>query len=104
MRRHAYPLSPVEDRNGWWRCDRCGDTFSERRPTELSTAKECGPVPANSPKRDREGEMCEAAYRCVNPECQRPWIVFAVHGEPTDGVDDPRKCRFCEGGIGRRIR
>lgn len=61
------------------------------------------PVPrADSPKREREGELCEAAYRCDT--CDRPWIVFAVHGEPTDGVDDPRKCRFCEDGIGRRIR
>ena len=58
--------------------------------------------PANSPLREREGELCEAAYRCES--CDRPWIVFAVHGEPTDGVDDPRKCRFCEDGIGRRIR
>ena len=62
---------------------------------------ECPPS-ADDPKRDREGEMCEAAYRCES--CDRPWIVFAVHGEPTDGVDDPRKCRFCEDGIGRRIR
>jgi hypothetical protein len=60
------------------------------------------PVPANDPKREREGEMCEAAYRCR--ECGLPWLIFAVHGEPTDGVDDPRKCRFCEDGIGRRIR
>lgn len=60
--------------------------------------------PANSPKRDREGEMCEAAYRCVNPECQRPWVVFAIHGEPTDGIDDPRTCRFCGAGDARRVR
>jgi hypothetical protein len=60
--------------------------------------------PANSPKRDREGEMCEAAYRCVNPECLRPWVVFAVHGEPTDGIDDPRVCRFCGADGARRVR
>ena len=59
-------------------------------------------LPADHPDRDKRDPLVEAAYRC--DECNRPWLVWAVHGEPTDGVDDPRKCRFCEGGIGRRIR
>lgn len=59
-------------------------------------------LPANHPDRDKRDPLVEAAYRCR--ECNRPWLVWAVHGEPTDGVDDPRKCRFCEDGIGRRIR
>ena len=58
--------------------------------------------PADSSKRDRGTELVEAAYRCR--ECDRPWIVFAVHGEPTDGVDDPRQCRFCGAGDARRVR
>ena len=68
----------------------------------LETVARLNTPPANSPHREREGELCEAAYRCES--CDRPWIVFAVHGEPTDGVDDPRRCRFCEDGVGRRIR
>lgn len=47
--------------------------------------------PADHPRRDRE-EPTEAAYRCR--ECDRPWIIFAVEGEPADGVN-PRECRFC---------
>lgn len=40
-------------------------------------------IPADHPDRDRD-ELVEAAYRCR--ECDAPWIVFAVEGEPTDGV------------------
>jgi len=58
--------------------------------------------PADSPKRDRGTELVEAAYRCI--DCDRPWVVFAVHGEPTDGVDDPRTCRFCGAPNARRVR
>lgn len=56
--------------------------------------------PADHPSRDRE-QPVEAAYRCR--KCDRPWIVFAVEGEPTDGID-PRVCRFCGAGDARRIR
>lgn len=59
-------------------------------------------MPADDPKREREGEMCEAAYRCR--KCGLPWLIFAVHGEPTDGIDDPRVCRFCGADGARRVR
>lgn len=59
--------------------------------------------PADHPRRERE-QPTEAAYRCVNPDCGRPWIVFAVEGEPTDGVVDPRECRFCGAPDARRTR
>lgn len=58
-------------------------------------------IPADHPSRDR-GDLVEAAYRCR--ECDTPWVVFAVEGEPTDGVLDPRECRFCGAPDARRIR
>lgn len=59
-------------------------------------------IPADHPARTKREPLTEAAYRCV--ECDRPWVVFAVEGEPTDGVD-PRKCRFCDSETpARRIR
>lgn len=57
-------------------------------------------IPADHPSRDR-GELVEAAYRCR--ECNAPWIIFAVEGEPTDG-EDPRTCRFCGAEDARRVR
>lgn len=58
-------------------------------------------IPADSPQRDRGGELVEAAYRCC--ECNREWFIVAVHGEPTDSRD-PRECRYCGAPDARRIR
>lgn len=60
-------------------------------------------LPANSPQRDRGGELVEAGYRCSDPECDRAWIIIAVHGEPSDG-SDPRTCRYCGAPNGVRTR
>lgn len=58
-------------------------------------------LPADHPKRDKREQPTEAAYRCQ--ECDTPWVIFAVEGEPTDGID-PRRCRFCGADDARRVR
>lgn len=59
-------------------------------------------LPADHPLRAERDQPVEAAYRCR--ECDRPWIIFAVHGEPGDGIDDPKVCRFCGAPGARRVR
>lgn len=59
-------------------------------------------LPADHPKRGEREQPTEAAFRCR--ECDTPWVVFAVEGEPTDGVLDPRTCRYCGAGDARRVR
>lgn len=48
-KRHLYPLTPIDPPPNadpsvdWYRCDRCGTTFSEPHPTELANRDDCSP-------------------------------------------------------------
>jgi hypothetical protein len=53
-------------------------------------------LPADHPERDRE-EPVEAAYICLNLNCQLPTVVFAVDADPTP-------CPFCGHPDRMRIR
>lgn len=59
-------------------------------------------LPADDRRRNEREPLAEMAFRCQ--ACDRPWVIWAVEGEPSDGVD-PRRCRFCETDLpARRIR
>ena len=65
------------------------------RSADGGTPLAAGTLPADHPERDRE-EPFEAAYRCLNLNCQLPTVVFKADADPQPS------CPFC--GCKERVR